>query len=65
VVYRAIPRRVLGQAGLKSGEADSGAVTLIQRFSSLPMAGNVNIEPHALPAFNGLAKWLISNGESA
>jgi hypothetical protein len=29
------------------------------------MAGNVNIEPHALPAFNGLAKWLISNGESA
>jgi hypothetical protein len=30
VVHRVIARHLLGQAGLKSDEADSGAVTLIQ-----------------------------------
>jgi Transposase zinc-binding domain len=34
VVQRVITRRRLGQAGLKADEADSGAVTLIQRFGS-------------------------------
>ena len=32
VVHRVIKRRLLGRAGLKPEEADSGAVTLIQRF---------------------------------
>jgi hypothetical protein len=32
VVHRVITRQLLGQAGLKADEADSGAVTLIQRF---------------------------------
>ena len=31
VVHRVITRYLLGQAGLKAAEADSGAVTLIQR----------------------------------
>ena len=39
VVHRLITRHLLGQAGLKSEEADSGAVTLIQRFGS---AANLN-----------------------
>jgi len=34
VVHRVITRHLLGQTGLKAGAADSGAVTLIQRFGS-------------------------------
>ena len=30
VVHRVVTRHLLGQAGLKADEADSGAVTLIQ-----------------------------------
>jgi len=36
VVHRVITRHLLGQAGLKPDEADSGAVTLIQSFGSAP-----------------------------
>jgi hypothetical protein len=32
VVHRVITRHLLGQAGPKADETDSGAVTLIQRF---------------------------------
>ena len=42
VVHRVITRHLLGQAGLKAEEADSGAVTLIQRFGS---AANLNVQP--------------------
>ena len=45
VLHRMITRHLLGQAGLKSEEADSGAVTLIQRFGS---ATNLNIHLHCL-----------------
>ena len=45
VVHREITRHLLGQAGLKPDEADSGAVTLIQRFGS---AANLNIHLHCL-----------------
>ena len=45
VVHRVITRHLLGQAGLKADEADSGAVTLIQRFGS---AANLNIHLHCL-----------------
>jgi hypothetical protein len=45
VAHRVITRHLLGQAGLKSDEADSGAVTLIQRFGS---AANLNIHLHCL-----------------
>ena len=45
VVHRVITRHLLGQAGLKADEADSGAVTLIQRFGS---AANLNIHFHCL-----------------
>ena len=45
VVHRVISCHLLGQAGLKADEADSGAVTLIQRFSS---AVNLNIDMHCL-----------------
>ena len=45
VVHRVITRHLLGQAGLKPDEADSGAVTLIQRFGS---AANLNIHLHCL-----------------
>ena len=40
-----ITRHLLGQAGLKADRADSGAVTLIQRFGS---AANLNIHLHCL-----------------
>jgi len=49
VVHRVITRHLLGQAGLKAEQADSGAVTLIQ--PSLWMKGsaaNLNIHLHCL-----------------
>ena len=45
VVHRAITLFLLQQAGLKAEQADSGAVTLIQRFGS---AANLNIHLHCL-----------------
>jgi len=45
VVHRLITRHLLEQTGLKADEADSGAVTLIQRFGS---AANLNIHLHRL-----------------
>jgi len=45
VVHRAITRLLLDQAGLKADQADSGALTLIQRFGS---AANLNIHLHCL-----------------
>lgn len=44
-MHRVITRHLLGQAGLEADEADSGAVTLIQRFGS---AANLNIH---VPSF--------------
>lgn len=43
VVHRVIARHLLGQAALKADEADSGAITQIQRFGS---AANLNIHLH-------------------
>ena len=45
VVHRVMTRHLLGQAGLKAAQADSGAVTLIQRFGS---AANLNVHVHCL-----------------
>ena len=45
VVHRVLTRHLLGQAGLKAAEADSGAVTLSQRFGS---AANLNIHLRCL-----------------
>jgi Putative transposase len=45
IVHRVITGFLLGQAGLRRGAADAGAVTLIQRFGS---AANLNIHLHCL-----------------
>ena len=45
VVHRVMTRHLLGQAGLKAAEADSCAVTLIQRFGS---AANLNVHVRCL-----------------
>lgn len=45
IVHRVIAGFLLKQAGLKRATADSGAVTLIQRFGS---AANLNIHLHCL-----------------
>ena len=45
VVHRVITRYLRDQAELKADEADSGAVTLIQRFGS---AANLNVHLHCL-----------------
>ena len=45
VVHRVITRYLLGQSGLKPEEADSGAVTLTQRFGS---AANLKVHLHCL-----------------
>jgi Putative transposase len=45
VVHRVITRFLLKQAGVKADEADSGAVTLIQRFGS---AANLNVHLRCL-----------------
>jgi hypothetical protein len=45
VIHRLIARFLIQQAGLKRGDAHTGAVTLIQRFGS---AANLNIHLHCL-----------------
>ncbi len=45
LIHRVIARFLLKQAGLKRATADTGAVTLIQRFGS---AANLNIHLHCL-----------------
>jgi hypothetical protein len=45
VVHCVIRRHLLGPAGMKADEADSGTVTLIQRFGS---AANPNVHLHCL-----------------
>jgi len=45
VVHRVITRHLFEQTGVKADDADSGAVTLIQRFGS---AANLNIHLHCL-----------------
>jgi len=45
IIHRVIARFLLKQAGLKRSTADTGAVTLIQRFGS---AANLNIHLHCL-----------------
>ena len=45
IVYRVIARFLIKQAGLKRSAADTGALTLIQRFGS---AANLNIHLHCL-----------------
>ena len=49
IIHRVIARFLLTQAGLKRCAADTGAVTLIQRFGS---AANLNIHLH----------WLVLDG---
>ena len=44
-VHRVITRHLLGQAGFRPDQADSGAVTLIQRFGS---AANLTVHLHCL-----------------
>ena len=49
VVHRVITRFLLGQAGVKADQADSGAVTLIQpSFKKSGSAANLNIHLHCL-----------------
>ena len=45
IIHRVIASFLIKQAGLKRSEADTGAVTLIQRFGS---AANLNIHLHCL-----------------
>src|ERR671914_2389347 len=45
IVYRVISTFLIKQAGLQRTEADTGAITLIQRFGS---AANLNIHLHCL-----------------
>jgi Putative transposase len=45
IIHRVIATFLIKQAGLKRTEADTGAVTLIQRFGS---AANLNIHLHCL-----------------
>ena len=45
IIHRVIARLLLKQAGVKRTAADTGAVTLIQRFGS---AANLNIHLHCL-----------------
>ena len=46
VVHRVITRHLLGQAGLKADEADSGAVTLIQRLYLVGPAKSLSSSPN-------------------
>jgi hypothetical protein len=54
IVHRVIAGFLLEQAGLKRCAADTGAVTLIQRFGS---AANLNIHLHCLVLDGGLSPY--------
>ncbi len=56
VVHRVITRFLLDQAGLKSAQADSGAVTLIQPILGLGSAANLNIRPFSQDALPGAGR---------
>ncbi len=56
VVHRVITRFLLDQAGLKSAQADSGAVTLIQPILGLGSASNLNIRPFSQDALSGAGR---------
>ena len=61
IVYRAISTHITRQVGLKKSVAQTGAVTLIQRFGS---ALNLNIHFHMLfldgaYSLNGHSKWFL------
>ena len=56
VIHRAISTSLIKQAGLKRSEAQTGAITLIQRFGS---AANLNIHLHCL-VLDGV--YRIQNG---
>ena len=60
VVHRVIARHLLGQAALKADEADSGAITQIQRFGS---AANLNIHLH-YPVLDGVAQTLTEYNQT-
>jgi hypothetical protein len=45
IVQRVLVRYLLGQVGMKAGEGECGALTLIQRFGS---AANLNVHLHCL-----------------
>jgi len=57
VIHRAISTFLIKRAGLKRSEAQTGAITLIQRFGS---AANLNIHLHCL-VLDGV--YRIQNGE--
>ena len=48
-VHTVLSGFLLGQAGLKSGQADSGAVTLIQRFGSAAQGRSACLRPTRSP----------------
>ena len=56
VVHCVITRFLLDQAGLKSAQADSGAVTLIQPILGLDSAANLNIRPFSQDALPGAGR---------
>jgi len=58
VVHRVITRHLLEQTGLKAFEADSGAVTLIQRFGSAS-------QPQHKPALPGAGRRVPAQGRLA
>jgi len=57
VVHRVITRHLLDQTGFKADDADSGAVTLIQRFGS---TANLNVHLHC-PVLDGVF-WRTDSG---
>jgi hypothetical protein len=58
IVHRVIARFLLKQAGLSRATADTGAVTLIQRFGS---AANLNIHLHCL-VLDGVYRRIAAGG---
>jgi hypothetical protein len=58
IIHRVIATFLIKQAGVKRKDADTGAVTLIQRFGS---AANLNIHLHCL-VLDGI--YVISEGEA-
>ena len=52
-------RRIHGQALY----IDPAAEMVIARFASSPLAGNVNLDPTSLPAYDAVARHLMGSRE--
>jgi len=59
IVYRAISSHLIKKAGLTQKTAQTGAVTLIQRFGRSGAPGALNLNPNAARSTSTCCSWMV------